>query len=258
MRGPRRPRCRSAEQLSAVTSTRSRRTLRVWLPILATLAIVVPLAWFWQASRVPESYSAMDMGYLDYGGGPQPDASVAGHADHDGASPHAGHDLRPITELVADPRRHADVRVELTAAAAALDVGGQSLSGFTLNGTTPGPTITAVEGQLVEVHLRQRVRDRGREPALARGGRAQRHGRGRRSHPGRGAGRRRVHLPVRGRARGQLLVPLAPGRRSAGSRRALRRAGHPARVTAERSARRAGPGPHVRGGPDHQRSATVL
>ena len=45
------------------------------------------------------------------------------------------------------------MRVELTAAAASLEVGGQSLSGFTLNGTTPGPTITAVEGQLVEVHL---------------------------------------------------------------------------------------------------------
>lgn len=134
-------------------TTRSRRVLRVWVPVLATLAVIAPLAWFWQASRVPDSYSAMDMGYLDYGGGPQPDASVAGHADHDGAGPHAGQGLRPITELVADPRRPADVRVDLTAAAASLTVGGQALAGFTLNGTTPGPTITAVEGQLVEVRL---------------------------------------------------------------------------------------------------------
>ena len=135
-------------------TTRSRRVLRVWVPVLATLAVIAPLAWFWQASRVPDSYSAMDMGYLDYGGGPQPDASVAGHADHDGAGPHAGQGLAPITELVADPRRRADVRVDLTAAAASLTVGGQALAGFTLNGTTPGPTITAVEGQLVEVRLR--------------------------------------------------------------------------------------------------------
>jgi FtsP/CotA-like multicopper oxidase with cupredoxin domain len=134
-------------------TTRSRRVLRVWVPVLATLAVIAPLAWFWQASRVPDSYSAMDMGYLDYGGGPQPDASVAGHADHDGAGPHAGQGLAPITELVADPRRRADVRVDLTAAAASLTVGGQALAGFTLNGTTPGPTITAVEGQLVEVRL---------------------------------------------------------------------------------------------------------
>ena len=135
-------------------TTRSRRALRVWVPVLATVAVVAPLAWFWQASRVPDSYSAMDMGYLDYGGGPQPDSSVAGHAGHDGASPRAGHALRPITELVPDPNRPADVRVELTAAEAPLDIGGQQLAGFTLNGTTPGPTVTAVEGQLVEVHLR--------------------------------------------------------------------------------------------------------
>jgi FtsP/CotA-like multicopper oxidase with cupredoxin domain len=135
-------------------TTRSRRVLRVWVPVLATLVVIAPLAWFWQASRVPDSYSLMDMGYLDYGGGPQPDPLVAGHAGHDGAGPHAGHGLRPITELVSDPGRPADVRFELTAAAAALETGGQRLAGFTLNGTTPGPTITAVEGQLVEVHLR--------------------------------------------------------------------------------------------------------
>ncbi|HEU5487055.1 MAG TPA: multicopper oxidase family protein [Microlunatus sp.] len=133
-------------------TTRSRRALRVWLPILATIAVIAPLAWMWFASRVPASYSLMDMGYLDYGGGPQPDPSVAGHADHQG-DPHAGHVMRPITDLVADPRRPADVKVELTAASAPIDVGGQQLDGFTLNGSTPGPTITATEGQLVEVRL---------------------------------------------------------------------------------------------------------
>ena len=61
--------------------------------------------------------------------------------------------MRPITDLVVDSSRPADVRVDLEAAAAPLEFGGQQLAGFTLNGTTPGPTITAVEGQLVEVHL---------------------------------------------------------------------------------------------------------
>ena len=138
-------------------TTRRQRLLRVWVPVFATLVVVLPLAWLWQDSRVPAIYSVMDMGYLDYGGGPRPEPAVASHADHGSVQttgPHAGHGMRPITELVVDPRRRADVRVDLTAAAATVDVGGQQLAGFTLNGTTPGPTITATEGQLVEVHLR--------------------------------------------------------------------------------------------------------
>ena len=125
--------------------------LRRWVPVLATALVIAPLAVLWQASRVPSAYSVMDMGYLDHGGGAQPGASTASHADH--ASPHAGHVLRPITDLVVDPARRADVRVDLTAAAATVEVGDQRLAGFTLNGATPGPTITAAEGQLVEVRL---------------------------------------------------------------------------------------------------------
>lgn len=53
--------------------TADSRVLKVILPILATVAIVAPLAWLWQASRVPGSYSVMDMGYLDYGGGAKAD-----------------------------------------------------------------------------------------------------------------------------------------------------------------------------------------
>lgn len=62
--------------------------------------------------------------------------------------------MRPITDLVANPDRPADVRVELAAAAGPLEIGGHRLDGFTLNGSTPGPTISAIEGQLVEVRLR--------------------------------------------------------------------------------------------------------
>jgi hypothetical protein len=59
----------------------SQRPLRVALPILATVAIVAPLGWMWQASRMPQVYSVMEMGYLDYGGGaiPDPGGGPGGH-----------------------------------------------------------------------------------------------------------------------------------------------------------------------------------
>ena len=60
----------------------SRRVLKVALPILATVAIVVPLAWLWQDSRVPAAYSVMEMGYLDYGSGAAPDPGGGGHGGH--------------------------------------------------------------------------------------------------------------------------------------------------------------------------------
>ena len=59
-----------------MSSSDRQRVLRIALPVLATVAIVAPLAWLWQASRVPSSYSVMDMGYLDYGGGAVPDPTA--------------------------------------------------------------------------------------------------------------------------------------------------------------------------------------
>ena len=46
--------------------------IRVLVGVVLTLAIVVPLGWMWWDSRLPSSYSVMDMGYADYGGGPRP------------------------------------------------------------------------------------------------------------------------------------------------------------------------------------------
>lgn len=40
------------------------------IAVAATLAILGPLAYLWQASRMPGSYSIMDIGYVDTGGGP--------------------------------------------------------------------------------------------------------------------------------------------------------------------------------------------
>src|SRR6187200_3606600 len=90
--------------------TAPHRTLRVVLPILATAAIVVPLTWMWLASRMPSAYSVMSMGYPDYGG-VQP--SFAEHPEHQ--SGHGSMPSRSITELIADPARAADVRVNLVA-----------------------------------------------------------------------------------------------------------------------------------------------
>jgi len=112
----------------------------VIIPVLATVLILAPLAWLWQASRLPHATSIMDMGYLDYGG-----AAPTGH-DHASG--------RPVTELIADPARPAKVKIDLVARQDPLSVGGQSIAGYTLNGTSPGPTITATQGDLVEVHVR--------------------------------------------------------------------------------------------------------
>jgi FtsP/CotA-like multicopper oxidase with cupredoxin domain len=115
--------------------------VRLVVSIVATVVILAPLAWLWQSSLVGSSYSVMGMGTLDYGGGP-----VDGHG-------HGSTD-RSITDLVGDSARKADVRVELVAEQQNLAIGGRSVAGYTLNGTSPGPTITAYQGQLVEVHLR--------------------------------------------------------------------------------------------------------
>jgi len=132
------------------------RALRIALPIVATVAIVAPLAWLWQASRVPSVYSVMDMGYPDYGVGAVPDTSGGGHGGHmQGQMP--GQDMptppRLVTDMIADPARPADVRVDLVTRQQMLSLGGRSIPGFTINGTSPGPEIRARQGQLIEVHL---------------------------------------------------------------------------------------------------------
>lgn len=114
------------------------------LPILATLALLAPVAYLWQTSLVPNRFGVPDMGYADYGAGPGAHDAESGH-DH-GAPGSVS-----VDSLVADPARTADVQVDLVAAAATLDIGGRSVPGFTVNGTSPGPTITATVGDLVEV-----------------------------------------------------------------------------------------------------------
>jgi hypothetical protein len=76
--------------------------VRLVVSVLATVAIFAPLAWLWQSSLVPRSYSVMGMGTMDYGGGP-----VGGH-NH-------GSTARSVSAIAVDDARKADVRVDLVA-----------------------------------------------------------------------------------------------------------------------------------------------
>ncbi|WP_232828657.1 multicopper oxidase family protein [Kribbella monticola] len=103
------------------------------------LAVLVPLGYFWATSHVPGNYSAMDMGYADYGGGP-----AGMHQHHGGTS---------VTSL-AGPAGSPSVVVMLVARKQKFSLAsGESVDGFTLNGTSPGPLIRARLGDLVQVTL---------------------------------------------------------------------------------------------------------
>lgn len=105
-------------------------------------AVVGTLGWLWQSSRLAAAYSINAMGVADYGGGPVPSG---GHQHGLG---------RSVTTFVADPSRAADVSVTLVARHGVVRLAdGRQITGYTLNGSTPGPTIRARQGQLVEVRL---------------------------------------------------------------------------------------------------------
>jgi hypothetical protein len=63
---------------------RSSGRVRLAVAGAATMAVLGPLVWLWQASLLPETYSVMDMGHVDYGGGPRGAMEHAGG----GASAH--------------------------------------------------------------------------------------------------------------------------------------------------------------------------
>ena len=96
------------------------------------------LGWYWFASLVPSTYSVMDMGHVDYGGGP---------AHEHGAT-------RSVADLTGPADGTPDVAVELEAREESFDlVSGEQVQGYTLNGSSPGPEIRAHQGDLVQVTL---------------------------------------------------------------------------------------------------------
>jgi FtsP/CotA-like multicopper oxidase with cupredoxin domain len=107
--------------------------------VAAAVVVLAPLAWMWQASLLPGTYSVMDMGSRDEG------RAAPGHGHH------AGRGVDTLTEPSTAP---ADVRLELVARAERFRLAsGEEVEGYTLNGTSPGPVIHAELGQLVEVRL---------------------------------------------------------------------------------------------------------
>jgi FtsP/CotA-like multicopper oxidase with cupredoxin domain len=137
----------------------SRARLRLAVALGTTFVLVGTLGWMWWSSLVPSTYSVMEMGYLDYGGGPAPTAH-----HHGGSTGAAGMSGMPgmdasggtvsVADLRTDPDRPADVSVELTARQERLTLPtGEEVEGYTLNGSSPGPLISATVGQLVQVRL---------------------------------------------------------------------------------------------------------
>ena len=122
-----------------------RRHLRVVVASVATLAILVPLGWFWWASLLPDTYSVMDMGYVDLGGGP-------GSFDHGDKGGEFGG--TNVADLTGPQQGEADVAVTLVAEQGDVELDdGPTVEGYTLNGSSPGPEIRATQGDLVEVTL---------------------------------------------------------------------------------------------------------
>lgn len=94
----------------------------------------------WSSTLLGE-YSVMDMG-----------DGNAGHVHGTIMDGLASGSAVSVTELIADPVRQSDVRVELVARQETIEVpGGRPVEGYTLNGSSPGPTIRARQGELVEV-----------------------------------------------------------------------------------------------------------
>ncbi len=95
----------------------------------------------------------MDMGYADYGGGP-----TGGHGST-GSGGHAGHDMSGVS--VADLTGPTTGTPVMTATLVARQgtvqlASGETVQGYTLNGTSPGPELTARAGDLVQVTLRNK------------------------------------------------------------------------------------------------------
>ncbi|MDR7328761.1 multicopper oxidase family protein [Corynebacterium guangdongense] len=126
-------------------------TRRSWTVIarrvvaVLAVALVAWVAWLWWDSRFPAIYSTVPES-----------AAVLGHGGHSRSSDEltGDHPTRSIADLGVDPALPPDVRVTLEARSADLsNATGGVFSGYTLNGSTPGPEIRARQGDLVEVEL---------------------------------------------------------------------------------------------------------
>jgi FtsP/CotA-like multicopper oxidase with cupredoxin domain len=144
---------------AAAGADRQRRLRRISLAVAVIVSVVLlaSVAWVWQRSLLPDTYSVMDMGYPDYGGGAvpgdEPDAlAMDGHGGH---GTHGGDGSVGVDTLLG-PSGQPDVSLTLTARSETIRLDGEGareVSGFTLNHQSPGPQITADVGDLVQVRL---------------------------------------------------------------------------------------------------------
>ncbi|GAA1737298.1 hypothetical protein GCM10009809_35590 [Isoptericola hypogeus] len=134
-----------------MTTASRPRVLRRVLAVVVAAAVVGTLAFLWQTSRFPARFSVTEAGHFERGSGPR-GALPSGHDHHgSGGVPGAAVTVDDLTEPLDGP---ADVARTLTARTAPIEVAdGAELDGYTLNGSTPGPTIHATQGDLVEVTL---------------------------------------------------------------------------------------------------------
>ncbi len=129
---------------------RSRVGLRGWVAVALTLGLVLPLGWMWWASRLPGSYSALEMGYMDYGGKPPAGESMGAHDMKQMA--HA--EAPSVTDLDTKAKGPADTVFDLTAREQSHSLpGGGGQARYTLNGISPGPVLEARVGDLVEIRV---------------------------------------------------------------------------------------------------------
>jgi FtsP/CotA-like multicopper oxidase with cupredoxin domain len=100
------------------------------------------LGWFWWSSLGPRTYSVMQMGHADFGGGP---AHEHGGTDSAGQS---------VADLTGPATGEPDVVAELAAVHGRFELAsGEEVDGYTLNGSSPGPALEARQGDLVQVTL---------------------------------------------------------------------------------------------------------
>jgi FtsP/CotA-like multicopper oxidase with cupredoxin domain len=109
--------------------------------VVLLVAVVAVLAKAWYDSRIPDTYSVMDYGWVDDGGGSALDPHVA----HGGGTSVA--DLR-------GPVGTPNATYTLVAKQAAIRLAsGRSVDALTFNGRSPGPELRVRQGDLVEVEL---------------------------------------------------------------------------------------------------------
>src|SRR5215216_1833484 len=115
----------------------TRTATAVGILVLLVALGVVAKAWF--DSRLPDSYSAMEFGTLDFGGAP--------------ATDHGSHHMVSLQTL-RGPRTEPDFRATLVAKEANVRLAsGRTLSAWTFNGQVPGPELRVHQGDVVEVTL---------------------------------------------------------------------------------------------------------